>query len=120
MGPHGLCAPGNLLHGFPRRAQRDEETSDLRGRGLPAHDLIHHFAGLLSLEVAAGEQCGQRFSDHRVLLSVMNGSPSNFPENKETLRLEGLGWCGLWFGYVTTCVVPAPPEGARTTASCER
>src|SRR5205809_106197 len=59
-----IRAAGDLVRRLALDAQRDQEAGDLGGRGVAAHDRAHHVARLLTREVVAVEQPGERLLDH--------------------------------------------------------
>ena len=54
--PHRLRAAGDLVGGLALQSQRHEETADLGGGRLTAHDLVHDRARLVAREVVTVEE----------------------------------------------------------------
>ena len=53
---HRLRATRDLVGGLTFRAQRDQKSSDLRGRRVAAHDLVHHCSRFCASQLRTVEQ----------------------------------------------------------------
>ena len=62
--PHRLGTARDLVRRLSLGPQRHEKAADLRRRGLPGHDLVHHLARLLAPEVVPVEELLDRGLDH--------------------------------------------------------
>ena len=63
---HRLRAARDLVGCLTLRAQRDQESSDLRRRRFAAHDLVHHCARFRARQLRAVEQFADDCLDHPV------------------------------------------------------
>ncbi len=61
---HRLRAAGDLRDGFSFCPQRNEETTDLGGSRVAAHDLVHHLTCLVARQVSLVEELRDRGLDH--------------------------------------------------------